>query len=360
MRRRHFEALQPICPVCRERDGGGSFALEISSVLVERDDQIVEGMLQCSSENCRREYPIIDGVPLVIKTIRSYVADNLLQIYARGDLTAMMESLLGDCCGPGSALDTIRQQLSSYAWDHYADLDPGEPSDGPQPGSLLRILDQGLAALGQSPDGPIVDLGCSVGRGTFALAEQTGQLVLGVDTNYAMLRIAANALRSGQVVYPRRRVGIVYDRRELPVHFENTDNVDFWACDCQSLPFVEGTFGAAVAMNLLDSVQAPINLLASITAALKERGQAILACPYDWSAAATPVENWLGGHSQRSPTAGDSAAVLRSLLESSSGPYANRGLRITHEADGLEWVVRLHDRSVVKYVVHLITARLGG
>lgn len=360
MRRRHFEALQPVCPVCRERDGGGAFPLEISSVLVERDEQIVEGILQCSNADCRREYPIIDGVPLLIKSIRSYVADNLLQIYARDDLTATLESLLGDCCGPGSSLDTIRQQLSSYAWDHYADLDPDEPSNGPRPGSLLRILDQGLSALSQQPDGPIVDLGCSVGRGTFSLAEQTGQLVLGVDMNYAMLRVAANALRSGQVAYPRRRVGIVYDRREFPVHFENMENVDFWACDCQSLPFAEGTFGTATALNLLDSVQAPINLLASVAAVLNEHGKAIFACPYDWSAAATPVENWLGGHSQRSPTAGDSAAVLRTLLDSSSNPHANRGLQITHETDGLDWLVRLHDRSVVSYAVHLVVAQTGG
>jgi len=345
--------------VCNSADAGRQSPLEIAMVLREEGDQIVEGILQCSNSGCRREYPVMDGIPLIIGAIRRYVTDNILSVYARDDLTPEVESLLGDCCGADSPLDATRQQLSSYAWDHYADLDPDEPSGEPRPGAILRLLERGLAPPTSPVEGPVLDLGCSVGRSAFALAEHTGQLVLGVDMNFAMLRVAGRVLRTQRVDYPRRRAGVVYDRRVFPAHFENSENVDFWACDCQTLPLPEGSFGTAVGINLLDSVQAPVELIRSLAHVLCRGGQAILACPYDWSGAVTPIENWLGGHSQRGPARGDAAAVLRDLLASADFPDRRRRLEKVHEIDHLPWQVRLHDRSVVQYAVHLIVARVA-
>ena len=68
-----------------------------------------------------------------------------------------------------------------------------------------------------------MDLGCSVGGTTFELAQQTGRLVLGVDLNLAMLRLAMAALQRGVVQYPRKRTGVVYDRRRFAVSFPNAE-----------------------------------------------------------------------------------------------------------------------------------------
>ena len=80
------------------------------------------------------------------------------------------------------------------------------------------------------------------------------------------------------------------------------------------------------------------------------RGTVILATPYDWSPSATPVESWLGGHSQRGAHRGASEPVLHALL-------AEAGLEVIAEEPHLPWRVRLHERSSVDYDVHLVVAR---
>ncbi|MEZ4469763.1 MAG: hypothetical protein R3F60_02955 [bacterium] len=88
------------------------------------------------------------------------------------------------------------------------------------------------------PDGPAIEIGCSVGRTSFGkLAARHRGLVLGVDVNVSMIRLASRVLVEGEVRYPRRHVGIVFDRRTLPARFPDADRVDFWIADAQALPF---------------------------------------------------------------------------------------------------------------------------
>jgi SAM-dependent methyltransferase/uncharacterized protein YbaR (Trm112 family) len=355
MRRQHFDALRPVCPVCRSGIGE-LHPLALAEVNRENDQGIIEGVLHCSNANCLREYPIIDGVPLIIANIRSYLADNAFQVCQRSDLSPTIESMLGDCCGSGSSFEIIRQHLSSYTWDHYSDLDPNEGPDGQaRPGSLLRLLDRGLSMAAELPQGPILDIGCSVGRSSFALAERYDRMVLGIDLNYPMLKLAQQVLLHGRVSYPRRRVGLVYDRRAFPVAFEHSGHVDFWACDATALPFAGEQFAAAVSMNLLDCVYSPLDFLTSLAANLRDAGQAVIACPYDWSVSATPLEGWLGGHSQRSAERGASEPVLRRLL-SAGHPQSIKGLRLLAECEA-DWHVRMHERSLVSYRAHVVAAR---
>lgn len=359
MRRQHFETFKPVCPVCREAPDQFSL-LKLAAVFSEDDEQIVQGLLHCSNENCQREFPIIDGIPLIIKDIRTYLSENAFQVCQRTDLSEVIESVLGDCCGQGSALDAIRQQLSSYTWDHYGDLDPDEPAGGPRPGSLLRVVNRGLDLAGLASTQPesVLDVGCSVGRSTFALAETFDCPVLGIDLNFPMLRLAGRVLREGIVRYPRRRVGLVYDRHEFPVSFRRAKRADFWACDATALPFLQDSIGAVISMNLLDCVHSPLDFLASLGSVLKINSTAVIACPYDWSSSATPVEGWLGGHSQRGPDAGASEPLLRRLL-SPGHPQSLQTLRLVAE-ENCPWHVRMHDRSVVAYDSHLVVARKSG
>lgn len=347
MRRRHLDSLRPVCPVCR-----AGVPLSLTDVLKEEDGHIVEGILRCPTPSCQREYPILDGIPLLLADLRGYVSGAIDQITAREDLDAVMESLLGDCCGPGSSYDITRQHLSTYAWDHYADLDPEKGSS--HAGSVLRVLARGLELAGEIPPGPILDLGCAVGRSSFALAEGGDRLVVGVDLGYVMLRMASEVLRKGRARYPRRRIGIVYDRRDFPASFLHSEAVDFWLCDATDLPFPEGTFAAVVGLNVLDCVTDPHGLLASLPRLLKPGGKAILSTPYDWSPRATPLGAWIGGHSQRGGHEGASEPVLRALLTPRAHPASVEGLRIVAEEPDLAWRVRMHQRSSVEYRVDLV------
>lgn len=211
---------------------------------------------------------------------------------------------------------------------------------------------------GDPGEGPLLDAGCSVGRASLELAERFEGLVLGVDMNFSMLQ-AARAARAGEFVYDRRRVGLVYDRRRFPTRFQRAANVDFWVCDAQALPFATGTFALATSFNVLDCVASPYEHLLSLSRVLRPGASAVLTSPYDWSTGATPIEGWIGGHSQRGPEAGASEAALRALLSEGRHPASIPGLSLAAEAGARDWLVRVHDRSVMRYSVHLVVARAG-
>lgn len=320
----------------------------------EENGAIVEGLLLCTNPQCQCEHPIIDGIPIIVADLRTFISQNIAAIASRDDFSAEIESLLGDCCGPASDFNLRRQYLSTYAYEHYGDLDPMESHLTPEtPGSIIKLAKKGMALAGPLSRGPILDMGCAVGRTSFALAEAYGEMVLGIDLNLDMLRTAAGALNQKAVRYPRRRVGMAYDRRSFPVDLPGAAQVDFWACDATALPFAPGQFSLATSLNLMDCVNSPYDHLLALSKNLRPGARAILSTPYDWSASATPVESWIGGHSQRSENRGASEPILKSLLAGGSHPMAIEGLRLVAEICDWPWSVRLHDRSRVQYSTHL-------
>ena len=354
MKLEHFESLNPICPHCR-RNSNSESPLKIESVIKAEIGTISQGILLCSNLQCQKEYPIIDGIPIIVEDLRAYISQNILPVLWRPDLEPEMESLLGDCCGPASAFNAHRQNISTYAFDHYGDLDPGENGTAPAaPGGILHVTRESLNLATPPLPGPILDIGCSVGRASFELAARFDELVLGVDLGFDMLRVASRVLEKGVVSYPRRRVGMVYDRREFPAAMENSAKVDFWACDATALPFPDLSFSLATSFNVIDCLNSPLDHLQSLDRILATGGQAILSTPYDWSATATPIEAWMGGHSQRSEKNGDSATILKSLLAGGDHPMALQGLKVVKEIADLPWSVRLHDRSYMQYKSHLV------
>lgn len=366
-----------MCPVCQRR--GVDAPVELRTVIREEsaassenmaapadsreeratapppsDTRILEGILTCSDAACMAEYPILDGIPLLVPDVRGFIARNASAILDRSDLSETLESLVGDCCGPQSEFDLRRQHLGSYAFDHYGDLDPSEHlADGPAaPGSVRGLLHRGLNEAFPIPPGPVLETGCAVGRTTFELAQATEDLVLGVDLNFDMLRLASRVLSRGIVRYPRRRIGMVYDRREFPVAFPDAHRIDFWACDATALPIVSREFALVVSLNLLDCVGSPVDHLREIGRVLTPEGRAILCTPYDWSPTATPVEGWIGGHSQRSAYRGEAEPLLRRLLAEGDAHGIHR-LDIRHDGS-VPWSVRVHERGAMTYLSHLV------
>jgi SAM-dependent methyltransferase len=329
--------------------------LVIGTVEREDGDVVVEGVLHCSDAECRCEYPILDGIPILVHPIRDFVSANFLHLTARSDLSGAAESLIGDCAGAGSPYDVTRQHLSTYVHGHFGDLDPEETS-APDT-SVLEALERGLGLLGENVGHPVLDVGCAAGRSALELAARTDGLVLGADVSVPMLRVAHDVLGSGRVRYARRRVGMAYDRRAFDVHFPGADRVDFWACDALALPFAPGAFRFVAAMNLLDSVRSPLDLLRSIESSLAPGGASVISSPYDWSPSATPPECWIGGHSDRGPDRGAAEPRLRGLLTPAEHPQGVPGLRIAGEIESVPWTVRAHERHVVTYGTHVLALR---
>lgn len=353
MRRSHFEAFAPRCPRCL-RAGEIAPPLVLATLLRASPDgaDIHDALLHCPRPECRHEYPVVDGLPIIVPDLRQLLTERGIELFLRADLEPAIEGLIGDALGPGSWLDAHRQALSTYGWDGYADLDPAEAPEtalDAAPGAAVRCAER-LHALAGSPHGiaRAVDAGCGAGRTAFALAQcHPDALVLGFDVNLGLLRLARAAL-AGRIRYPRRRVGLVYDTRAFPVTMAGADRVDFWACDALALPFAPGALDLGLCLNVLDAVSDPLGLLQAITASLRPGGRLLLATPFDWSERATPVEAWVGGHSQRTEDRGDAVARLRTLL--------NSRLPLCLVAEELDWPwqTRLHDRAVVLYRAYLL------
>lgn len=354
MRISHFESLRPLCLHCRSQ--GKDSPVAIAVVEAESDDDITSGILSCGS--CGAEYPIIDGMPILLPEVRRYVHDNLFYLLARSDLTPALEGLIGDAAGPGSGLDSIRQHVSSYVWDHWGDRDPTDAAlapGGAKPGGVARNLHAGLEMISTTlPEGPILDIGCGAGRTVVELAERTGRDVLGIDLSVPLARAGKRAITDGMVDYGLRRIGLVYDRRHFPVRHDAKRRADLWICDATALPFADATFALAAGMNVLDCLRDPRAGLAEIGRVLRQNGEALLSVPFDWAGQVTPVEAWLGGHSQRAFHAGSPEAILDLLL--SDGPAAAGSLRRVAPAREIGWHVRLHDRSCMHYSAYLVAA----
>jgi SAM-dependent methyltransferase len=355
MHRIHFEQFRPVCPVCA-RNGRAAQPLVVAAVREQRGDEILSGILHCPDSACRYEFPILDGIPVIVPDLHRLMNDHGVEILLRDDLDPLLESLVGDAIGPNSWFDGVRQVLSTYGWDGYGDLDPAETAqpDGPVPGAARRCLERLLDLAGPMAPRRIVDLGCASGRTSFLMAERYPPAsVLGIDLNLGVLRLARQAA-GGFVSYPRRRIGLVYDRRRFPVNLAGSAKVDFWACDAMALPFAAGSADLAVALNLFDCVPEPRRLLAGMADLLASGGRLLMATPYDWSTRATPVETWVGGHSQRAEHGGSGEHFLRTLIESGAHPQSVPGLTRIAEEAAFPWHTRLHERGAVQYRTHLL------
>jgi len=349
LRPEHLSRFQPVCPTCRQA-GRSLDVLELGPVVREVDGDVIEGVLLCPEPTCRREHPIVDGVPIVVSDIQAFLTSQLDAILAREDLSHRTRSMLGDGLAGDAWFHADRNIVSSYARSHYA-----SPRRG-----VMELLTAGLELLGNPPSGLWLDAGCSVGRTAFELAARTAEPVLAVDLSFSMLRVARRLQVHGETRVPLRRGGLVCDEVRLTVETPHRDQVSFWACDATALPFPNARFDGAVSLNVVDCVLSPVTHLAELGRVLVPGGAAILTTPYDWTGGVSPVAGWIGGHSQRSESGGDSVVELRRLLSEASPPELGIRLRLESDRERIPWRVQVHDRSAMDYEVHLVLARSRG
>ena len=81
-------------------------------------------------------------------------------------------------------------------------------------------------------------------------------------------------------------------------------------------------------------------------------GNAIIATPYDWSTP-TPMQNWVGGHSQLGPDGGRPESLVRQMLAADQNPRTIRNLSLVGEIENYPWELRVHDRHWNSYSLHI-------
>lgn len=270
---------------------------------------------------CGRRYPLVDGVPVVVADPERFLADTLVE-----DSLAV---IAGEVPGPD---DTPYARLLEHV-SIYMDAHWGEPAE----------LFERIAALPRVP--LAVELGCSAGRGVAELAKRADHAV-GIDLQLSTLRRARRLLDGEDVVYARRMVG----RHYVPVRAAGVPaaNVTLACGDALDPPLVPGMYARVVALNLLDSVKSPRQLLSVVDALCEPGGELILSSPYAWQSEHVADDERIGG--------ADPAAALADILR--GGADLRARYEIVEEAE-LPWTLRRDARSRVAYRVHYLRARKG-
>jgi SAM-dependent methyltransferase/uncharacterized protein YbaR (Trm112 family) len=322
-----------VCPGCRTRT-----ADRIDVRTLEPQG----ALLVCE---CGRRYPVIDGVPLVLADPAAYLRAEPATIVER-DLPADVVALLV-ADGPDEApYPRLVEHLSIYLDAHWGDrADP--PPDGPGAGFGMRAIVDKIAERAAHPVGLAVELGCSTGRIVAELAAGAGQ-VAGIDLSFGAVRRARRLLDGDRVEYPRRVIGRRYTTARTAAGDRTVPAARrLVVCgDALDPPLVPGAFDRVVALNLLDSVGSPRQLLSVIDGLCRPGGEVIVSSPYSWQSSVMADSERLGGLDP----ARDLAAIFR------DGVGLSARYRVEDEAE-LPWTLRRDARSAASYAIHYLRAR---
>jgi SAM-dependent methyltransferase len=192
-----------------------------------------------------------------------------------------------------------------------------------------------------------VELGCSAGRIVGELAINADRVV-GVDLNFGTLRRARHVLDGEPVAYGRRMIGRHYVRVEAAAGDRAVarQRRQLVCGDALDPPLIQGMFDRVVALNVLDAVRQPRQLLSVVDGLCAPGGELILSSPYSWQSTVMEDHERIGG----ADPAIDVATILR------DGHELGARYRIEEEAD-VPWTLRRDARSTVSYRVHYLRAR---
>ncbi len=301
------------------------------------DGDLEEGTLRCDNAACGRRYPIVDGIPLVVSNLSRFSE-------VTAPLAPEVEVLLAEDGPDDAAWPRLLEHLSIYMDAHWGDGAAPGP-DGPGAGFGLHALETRVAARRLSPVEKAIELGCSVGRTTLALAAGATS-VAAVDLSFGALRRARRLLRGEAVRYARRISGRHYSFATARAA-QPAPNALFVCADALDPPFPPGHFQRVAALNVLDSLRSPGQLLSVADGLCGTGGELLLASPYAWLSGIVDEGERLGR---------DPAAEVRQRF--TDGAQLEARYAVEDEAE-LDWRLRKDARSAVVYRTHWLRLKKG-
>ncbi len=142
-----------------------------------------------------------------------------------------------------------------------------------------------------------LDIGCSVGRGVFELAQKFDH-VTGVDFSARFIKVGQLLLDQKSVGYTRQIEGDITEKvevslKELGLDDLKNSQIEFWQGDACNLKPHFTRYDLIISINLIDRVYDPKKFLLDMAHRLNSGGIFILGSPFTWNEEYTPKEDWL-------------------------------------------------------------------
>ncbi|TNF23593.1 MAG: methyltransferase domain-containing protein [Deltaproteobacteria bacterium] len=200
-----------------------------------------------------------------------------------------------------------------------------------------------------------VELGCAVGADLASLRAVCAE-VIGVEASVVGARAAA-ALVRGEAVPRLVRVEGRSFQSAPPVAGERLTDVHVVVGNALDPPLQAGCADVVMALNLLDTVVEPLNLLGQLDAVLRPGGLLLLASPFSWQDHVTPAEEQLGGGTVPALAAMGSAEAVQAILRGETPLLTHLAYEILDTVDDVPWTLRDHARCSFHYSSWLVAAR---
>jgi SAM-dependent methyltransferase/uncharacterized protein YbaR (Trm112 family) len=301
-----------------------------------RGSFIFNGTLICSNSHCRQQYPIIHGVPCIIRNDEA-----IARIVAQS-------SEFASSTGPSSQQDVL---LSTYLDACYESccipprVFPGSLSNA----RYMQTVRSMIFSPSLSP-GIAVDLGCSVGWFAFELAAHH-RAVIGMDIKFSHLAVAAALQRGEEIVFQRPARSLAAESVKLSR--SGASNLCFILADALDPPFKADSIGFASALNLIDSISHPLILLGQMDAMLQHGGKLLIASPFTWNMEICPESRWL------EDTETPPLKMLKELLEGERIPENGFDYLIAKEELQIPWLLPISDQQFTLFETQVILALKG-
>lgn len=196
---------------------------------------------------------------------------------------------------PVTPVNTYENQaeIARLLHHHYAEHAAQPEHDLQQ---IMRLLQPYLPEVQQA-----LDIGCGVGRLSFELAKQVKH-VQGIDFTARHIQHALQLKEQGRVRYTQQTEGELLDYHEISLQSLGLDNVasrvDFCQGDGHNLKPQFNHYQLIVCHRVLEYSYQPRQLLECLIDRLQPGGLLVLGSAFQWSAAHTQAEHWLGGVKQ--------------------------------------------------------------
>lgn len=329
------------------------------------------GTLDCT--RCRRQYPILEGVAVLVADPREYVLahvkgvsscvpdDQIPQAW-RSDFESARDELISEHIEEDLEAERV---TALYVMNHYLRAGQGlewwkgrSGAFSPEIDELVRRwwdrgpfskIEQWLTELSAPVEGwHAVELGCGVGGLKSRLGPRLSSY-LGVDSSFASIALARHLALGcayrGRLRFPEDLLlGPV--SREIPISIPETSSAgaDFIVGDIEGAALASGAWNLSLALNAIDMLEKPEVLPRLQARLIGKEGRVIQSGPYIWHEA---VAREL--RSRVPKTAQDSARAVEWL-------YTQAGLKVVRREEQVPWLFFKHLRQLELYSVHLFLA----